>query len=121
MVGLSRWGQRLVTERARLAAEDPADAASWALPWDRSELELVVEEPPSVMQGQAMGDAELALALGINWNRSRGVIRCPAHDDAKPSLSYEWTASGRLLLHCFAGCTTPGPGGLDKLIAGATR
>ena len=48
---------------------------------------------------------ELAKALGIDWNRSRGVIRCPAHDDAKPSLSYKWTNDGGLLLHCFAGCS----------------
>ena len=31
--------------------------------------------------------------------------RCPAHDDAKASLSIARGDDGRALLHCFAGCT----------------
>lgn len=30
--------------------------------------------------------------------------RCPAHDDANPSLSIKVLDDGRVLLHCFAGC-----------------
>ncbi len=30
--------------------------------------------------------------------------RCPAHDDAGPSLSVREGADGSVLLHCFAGC-----------------
>jgi hypothetical protein len=31
--------------------------------------------------------------------------RCPAHDDRGPSLSIKELPDGRLLLHCFAGCS----------------
>ena len=31
--------------------------------------------------------------------------RCPAHDDRGPSLSVRETDDGRVLLHCFAGCS----------------
>ena len=34
------------------------------------------------------------------------VAKCPAHDDAGPSLSLREGDDGRVLLHCFAGCTT---------------
>lgn len=29
---------------------------------------------------------------------------CPAHDDGSPSLSIKEEPSGKILLHCFAGC-----------------
>lgn len=29
---------------------------------------------------------------------------CPAHDDRSPSLSIKETDTGRVLVHCFAGC-----------------
>lgn len=31
---------------------------------------------------------------------------CPAHDDKGPSLAIRELDDGRLLLHCFAGCST---------------
>jgi hypothetical protein len=31
--------------------------------------------------------------------------RCPSHDDKGPSLSVRETSDGRVLLHCFAGCS----------------
>ena len=34
------------------------------------------------------------------------VARCPAHDDSTPSLSVSVGASGAVVLHCHAGCTT---------------
>src|SRR5262249_8379258 len=41
--------------------------------------------------------------------RSRGAgkwsARCPAHADKSPSLSITEGQDGRILLHCFAGCT----------------
>jgi hypothetical protein len=37
--------------------------------------------------------------------RLRMMVRCPAHDDRRPSLSVEHT-DDRVLLHCFAGCET---------------
>ncbi len=39
--------------------------------------------------------------------RSRGKhweVRCPCHDDRRPSLSISLGADGRVLMHCFAGC-----------------
>lgn len=38
------------------------------------------------------------------WHRKHGMARCPAHEDARPSLS---VTPGRkaVLFHCFAGCT----------------
>lgn len=37
---------------------------------------------------------------GDGWS-----ARCPAHDDTNPSLSVHEGDDGRVLLHCFAGCT----------------
>ncbi len=33
------------------------------------------------------------------------LVRCPAHEDRSPSLSLSDGRDGRVLLHCFAGCT----------------
>lgn len=32
-------------------------------------------------------------------------VHCPAHDDEHPSLSVDTGHDGRVLVHCFAGCT----------------
>lgn len=50
-----------------------------------------------------LGDVALGDALHIPWE-GHGMIHCPAHDDRAKSLSWNW-ANGKLLLHCFAGCT----------------
>jgi len=34
------------------------------------------------------------------------LARCPAHDDHHPSLSIAKGRDGRILLHCWAGCST---------------
>lgn len=34
------------------------------------------------------------------WN-----ARCPAHEDRSPSLTIRYEDDGRILLHCFAGCS----------------
>jgi hypothetical protein len=39
--------------------------------------------------------------------------RCPAHDDNRASLSVATGDEGRILLHCFAGCT------YDAIVAAA--
>src|SRR5262249_15656944 len=36
---------------------------------------------------------------GSGW-----IARCPAHDDAKASLSIRQGKDGKILLHCHAGC-----------------
>lgn len=57
---------------------------------------------------------EIVDSLGGTWRRSRGMCRCPAHDDRTPSLS---VSVGRhaILLHCFAGCAN------DEVIAALAR
>jgi hypothetical protein len=43
--------------------------------------------------------------LGIDPSRGSGKIRCPAHDDRNPSLSWRLGDDGRLLVNCHSGCT----------------
>lgn len=42
--------------------------------------------------------------FGAKPNGSQWVARCPAHADKGPSLSLA-AKNGKLLVHCFAGCT----------------
>jgi hypothetical protein len=46
---------------------------------------------------------QLIEALG--GNPSSGMCCCPAHDDETPSLSVSETPAGKVLVHCFAGCS----------------
>lgn len=36
----------------------------------------------------------------------RWLAKCPAHDDRRPSLSIREADDGRVLLHCWSGCST---------------
>ncbi len=47
----------------------------------------------------------LTAALGGHWSGSGGMAKCPAHDDHDPSLSIRDGDDGRLLTHCFSGCS----------------
>ena len=47
---------------------------------------------------------QIVADLGGTWSRSRGMCRCPAHEDRTPSLSVT-LGSRAILFHCFAGCT----------------
>lgn len=49
--------------------------------------------------------AEICARLKGRWARTSGSCRCPAHDDSSPSLSVTQTRDGRILVHCFAGCS----------------
>jgi len=42
----------------------------------------------------------------VDWNSrtSSGHCRCPAHEDTAPSLAITEKESGRILIHCHAGC-----------------
>jgi hypothetical protein len=43
---------------------------------------------------------------GVNVvSDSKALARCPAHDDRSPSLSIKECSDGRVLIHCFAGCS----------------
>lgn len=49
--------------------------------------------------------AEIASALDGKRSGNGWSARCPAHDDANPSLSISTGEDGRTLLHCHAGCS----------------
>jgi len=42
---------------------------------------------------------------GVRKSGQRWMARCPAHADRSPSLSVREGEDGRILLHCFAGCS----------------
>ncbi len=48
---------------------------------------------------------------GARLSERGGNVRCPAHDDQKASLSITEADDGRVLLHCFAGCS------VEKIVA----
>jgi putative DNA primase/helicase len=47
--------------------------------------------------------AEVIKALG--GRQHDGMCRCPAHDDKNPSLHVSSDRNGKVLYHCFAGCS----------------
>ncbi len=52
-----------------------------------------------------MNAEALTKALGGRWSGSSGMVCCPNHDDRTPSLSVCDGDDGRLLTHCFSGCS----------------
>lgn len=51
-------------------------------------------------------DGLASLLKARRAGRMKWVARCPAHDDRSPSLSISEGHGGRILLKCFAGCST---------------
>lgn len=95
------WARKVRYERARLAVTDPAGEAQAVSPMTQEEAWRDLERF-GVKHGGS--DDELTRALGINPFSRAGQLKCPAHEDDRPSLSYRLTGQ-RLLLHCFAGCS----------------
>lgn len=56
-------------------------------------------------------DDVLSKLQGVKRSGSGYMALCPAHDDKRPSLSVT-EKDGKILLHCFAGCS------LDAILAG---
>lgn len=51
-----------------------------------------------------------------NTGRGTWICRCPSHDDKSPSMTIRECDDGRVLVHCFAGCSVDdilGAVGLD--------
>jgi hypothetical protein len=51
-----------------------------------------------------MTTAEFVALLDAKRHGRGWTARCPAHEDASPSLSIAEGTNGETLLHCFAGC-----------------
>lgn len=47
----------------------------------------------------------LCAYFGVDSSRSRHLVRCPCHEDNTESLSIRQTLDGKILIHCFAGCS----------------
>jgi hypothetical protein len=53
-----------------------------------------------------LGSALVAKLEGvIDWGSGRRYALCPVHVDRSPSLAIHTTDDGRILVHCFAGCS----------------
>ena len=48
---------------------------------------------------------EFPLSPRAKRNGNGYIDHCPAHEDKNPSLSINYAPDGKLLLHCFAGCS----------------
>lgn len=48
----------------------------------------------------------LSRLQGVKGRNGSWVARCPSHQDKSPSLAVRELDDGRVLLHCFAGCST---------------
>jgi len=54
----------------------------------------------------------LARLVTVQKSSSGFTARCPAHHDRQASLSIGEGCDGRVLMHCFAGCS------IDDVVAG---
>jgi hypothetical protein len=61
--------------------------------------------PATYSIGQWLGALEALGCAPRPRGPSQWMTRCPAHHDESPSLSVGVGAGGRVLAHCFAGCS----------------
>ena len=52
-----------------------------------------------------MGEEFIQLLDGVRQTSRGWSACCPAHDDSSPSLGIAIGDDGRILIHCFAGCS----------------
>lgn len=50
-------------------------------------------------------DILLSRLDGVKGNSPRYMAKCPSHEDKSPSLRVTSLDDGRVLIHCFAGCS----------------
>lgn len=121
---LRGFAREAIRERAHLALTDPNNErdsvaplssvrARWillTLTEDDSNRALLRDLRRSTVIARGPTDRresgrDLLTRLGAEPTRDHGVIRCPAHEDKRPSLSWKLAPDGRALVHCFRGCT----------------
>jgi hypothetical protein len=102
---MSEWTHETWLERLRLALTDPAgEAEALAMVSQHRATSGIARLTGPRSHPPGHPDDDLATALGIDVSRGQGRIRCPAHLGRSASLSWR-VDGGRLLLHCFGGCT----------------
>ena len=52
-----------------------------------------------------VGEEFIKLLDGVHQTSQGWSACCPAHDDSSPSLGISIGDDGRILIHCFAGCS----------------
>ena len=50
----------------------------------------------------------------VRQSGDKAMAKCPAHDDGSNSLSIKRLDNGKILIHCFAGCTA------EAILSGAS-
>jgi hypothetical protein len=101
------FAREVIHERARLALDDPDGERESVAPLTQEraqELWNMTQPVRYVRRNMSPNDDLLGDSLGISA-AGKGMAHCPAHEDPGKSLSWRWAENGRLLLHCFAGCT----------------
>lgn len=101
------WASALGLEDVPLAPLPPVIRDLIALRRRRApEALAAVPRPPAGAHALTL-DVVLGRLAGIRRAGAQWLARCPAHPDREPSLSIALAADGRVLLHCFAGCSFP--------------
>lgn len=111
---LPQFARDVVLERARLAMTDPVGELDAVRPLGRVTARGIALELMELRQRSnvvhihsrdgGFDERVILERLGADPTRAKGVLRCPAHEDHRPSLS--WRVDGdKVLLYCFAGCT----------------
>jgi len=113
----ARFLREVPVERARVALLDPDGEREAVAPISQSRARATVADAVAAARlrsrivtprtrGDRLPDGRALLdALGADPSRDRGTMRCPAHEDRSPSLSWRLTPEGRALVHCHAGCS----------------
>lgn len=112
------FGRDVLRERAIFAVVDPVGELYAVAPLNPFRARQIVTDPddgllssfaPIRVAGLPAGNPardgrSLLTRLGADPNRTRGMLRCPAHEDQHASLSWRLAPDGKPLLHCFSGC-----------------
>ena len=73
-----------------------------------SDLAIISKNNEVHMDSQALADIDSLLSRLEKTRRTgegKWLACCPAHNDKSPSLAIKFTDDGKILIHCFAGCS----------------